>query len=55
MSALTDSIVRLSASADALAAAIAALPPPVDETGATAAVNAVADKLDALTASLPHA
>ena len=55
MSLLADSITRLAVSVDKLAAAAANIPPPVDESAVAAAVNAQADRVDAVTASLPHA
>jgi hypothetical protein len=52
MSAIIDAINRNTASVDRLAAIIAALPPPVDEAAAVAAISANSDKIDALADSL---
>lgn len=52
MSALIDALTRQSASLDALATAIANIPPPVDESAVAAQINANSDKIDADTALL---
>lgn len=46
-------LAKLNASVDALAAAVAAIPAPVDDSADQAAVDAVASRVDSITASVP--
>lgn len=52
MTVLANAVSRLTVSADALTAAVNALPPPVDESAVADAINAQTDKVDAATAKL---